>query len=116
MQTLSGRMKGGHWALSREDYETVCAALDAGRLIVYPTDTLYGLVCDPFEDRAVERVFEVKRRPAVQPIALALSSPDQVPRYGHMTALARKVCGRHLPGPLTVLLRPTPAAPPALVS
>src|SRR3972149_4278048 len=82
MRTIAGRMKGGHWALAREEYEAVCQALDAGHLIVYPTDTLYGLGCDPFEDRAVERVFEVKRRPAEQPIALALSSPDQVPRAG----------------------------------
>jgi len=116
MSTISGGMKGGHWALSREDYESVCAALDAGQLIVYPTDTLYGLGCDPFEDRTVEHLYQVKRRPASQPIALAVSSPDQVPRYGRMTPLARKVCAKHLPGPLTILLAATSAAPPALVS
>ncbi len=116
MPTIAGRMKGGKWALSKEDYEAVCAALDAGRLIVYPTDTLYGLGCDPFDERAVERAYELKRRPAMQPIALALASPDQVPLYGHMTPLASRVCARHLPGPVTVLLRATTAAPPALVS
>jgi L-threonylcarbamoyladenylate synthase len=116
MRTIAGRMKGGHWTLSREDYEAVCAALEAGNLIVYPTDTLYGLGCDPFEDRAVERLYEMKRRPAEQPIALAVSSPEQVSLYGHMGPLAATFCARHLPGPVTVLLRATNAAPPALVS
>ena len=116
MRTITGRMKGGKWALSREDYEAVCAALEAGQMIVYPTDTLYGLGCDPFDERAVERLYELKRRPAAQPIALALSSPDQVALYGHVTPVAVRFCKDRLPGPVTVLLRATTAAPPALVS
>lgn len=116
MRTIPGRMNVGHCTLTREDYEAVCEALDAGQLIVYPTDTLYGLGCDPFDGRAVERVFEVKRRPAGQPIALALAAPDQVPFYGHMTRLTQAFVAKHLPGPVTILLRATTAAPPALVS
>jgi len=116
MRTIAGRMKGGHWALAREEYEAVCQALDAGHLIVYPTDTLYGLGCDPFEAPAVERVFEVKRRPADQPIALALTSRNQIPRYAHVTPLAQRIIAKHLPGPVTILLRATSQAPPPLVS
>ncbi len=116
MQTVKGRMKAGHWVLSREDYEAVCQALDEGGLIVYPTDTLYGLGCDPFEGSAVDRVFEVKRRPADQPVALALTAPDQIPTYAHVTPAASAIIAKHLPGPLTVLLRATKGAPPPLVS
>jgi len=116
MRSLRGRMKAGHWVLSREDYETVCEVLDAGQLIVYPTDTLYGLGCDPFEGPAVERVFEVKRRPADQPIALALTATDQIPKYAHVTPAAQRVIAKHLPGPVTILLRAKDAAPAPLVS
>ena len=116
MRTIKGRMKAGHWVLSREDYETVCEALDAGRLIVYPTDTVYGLGCDPFEVPAVERVFEVKRRPAEQPIALALTTSDQIPKYAHITRIAQGIIVKHLPGPVTLLLRATKDAPLPLVS
>src|SRR3970282_562428 len=112
MRTIAGRMKGGHCALAREEYEAVCQALDAGHLIVYPTDTLYGLGCDPFELPAVERLFEVKRRPADQPIALALTSRDQIPRYARVTPLAQRVIAKHLPGPVTILLRAGSEAPP----
>ena len=116
MRTIVGRKKGGHWALSREDYEAVCQVLDAGKLIVYPTDTVYGLGCDPFEISAVERVFEVKRRPAEQPIALALTTPEQGPKYAHVTPLAQRLIAKHLPGPLTILLRAKEGAPVPLVS
>ena len=116
MQTIKGRTKAGRWVLSKEEYETVCEVLDAGKLIVYPTDTVYGLGCDPFEVPAVERVFEVKRRPADQPIALALTTSDQIPRYAHVTRVAQGIIAKHLPGPVTLLLRATKDAPLPLVS
>src|SRR2546428_8549607 len=116
VRTIKGRMKGGHWALAREEYEEVWQALDAGKLIVYPTDTLYGLGCDPFEGPSVERVFEMKRRPADQPIALALTSRDHIPKYAHVTPLAQRVIANHLPGPVTILLRAGADAPAPLVS
>jgi L-threonylcarbamoyladenylate synthase len=109
-------MNRDRWTLSREDYEAVCQALDAGRLIVYPTDTLYGLGCDPFDGRAVERVFAVKRRPADQPIALALAHPDQIPTYASVSPISRGFIAKHLPGPVTILLRATAEAPAPLVS
>src|SRR3972149_1564474 len=92
MRTIAGRMKGGHWALAREEYEAVCQALDAGHLIVYPTDTLYGLGGDPFEAR------------------------NQTPRSAHVTPLAQRIIAKPLPGPVTILLRATSQAPPPLVS
>jgi L-threonylcarbamoyladenylate synthase len=116
MKTIRGRQKSGHWVLSREDYEAVCEVLDAGKLIVYPTDTLYGIGCDPYELPSVERVFEVKRRPADQPMALALTSPDQIPRYAHVTPAAQGIIAKHLPGPVTLLLRAAKDAPVPLVS
>ena len=116
MRTIKGRMKTGRWVLSKEEYETVCEVLDAGKLIVYPTDTVYGLGCDPFEVPAVERVFEVKRRPAEQPIALALTTSDQIPRYAHVTRVAQGIIAKHLPGPVTLLLRAAKDAPLPLVS
>jgi L-threonylcarbamoyladenylate synthase len=116
MRTIKGRMKAGRWVLSREEYETVCQVLDAGKLIVYPTDTVYGLGSDPYEILAVARVFEVKRRPADQPIALALTTPDQIPKYVHVTPVAQRIIAKHLPGPVTLLLKAGKDAPVPLVS
>ncbi len=82
----------------------------AGDLVVYPTDTLYGLGADPTQERGVERVFEAKGRPqvlAVPVIAADLSQVDQ--QVGVLTPLARSVAERFWPGPVTLVLEARPS-------
>lgn len=116
MRILTAQMRRGRLTLSRSDYEVVCEALDREELVVYPTDTLYGLGGNPYTDRALDLVYTAKRRPRDEPIALAVAAPLDVWTYGHATPLARAFCAKHLPGPSTVLLRATPQAPAGLVS
>ena len=110
------RLPGGEVVFDAPSAEEALAALRSGGLVVYPTDTLYGLGCDPSNASAVDRVFAVKARPRDLPIALALGSVEEIPRFAHMTALSSEFCAKHLPGPVTILLRATPAAPAPLVS
>jgi L-threonylcarbamoyladenylate synthase len=88
--------------------ETV-AAIRKGRLVVIPTDTVYGLACTPYHDQPVRALFALKGRVAGQPIALVASSLDWllecVPELrGRAAVLARAL----LPGPYTLVL-PNPA-------
>ena len=116
MRVLTAQTRRGRPSLSRAEYEVVCEALDREELIVYPTDTLYGLGGDPYTDRALDLVYRAKQRPRDEPIPLALASPGDVWTYGHATHLARAFCVKHLPGPATVLLQATPKAPAGLLS
>ena len=116
MRVVRAQMRRGHLSLSPEEYEAVCDALDREDLVVYPTDTLYGLGGNPYGDLALERVYRAKRRPREEPIALALAAPSDVWTYGHPTPLARAFCSKHLPGPVTVLLKATAEAPASLRS
>jgi len=116
MRVLKVEMRRGRLSLPPEGYEAVCEALDRGDLVVYPTETLYGLGGNPLDDLAVDRVYRAKRRPREQPIALALAAPDEVWTYGHPTPLARTFCAKHLPGPVTVLLQATVKAPASMRS
>ncbi len=72
-------------------------------LIVYPTDTLYGLGADPFSEAAVNRVYEAKHREA-KPMPLLVSSRDYVGRIAYVTDEARKLIQLFWPGPLTLVL------------
>jgi L-threonylcarbamoyladenylate synthase len=85
------------------------AAIRAGKLVVIPTDTVYGLACTPYHDEPVRALFALKGRVAGQPIALVASSLDWllecVPELrGRAAVLARAL----LPGPYTLVL-PNPA-------
>jgi tRNA threonylcarbamoyl adenosine modification protein (Sua5/YciO/YrdC/YwlC family) len=75
-----------------------------GGLVVYPTDTLYGLGADARNEEAVHRLIAAKGRAGTQPISVAVSSFEEVERLGELSRPARAFLRSNLPGPFTVLL------------
>jgi L-threonylcarbamoyladenylate synthase len=84
-------------------------ALAAGGLVVYPTDTLFGLGARAEDRRAVARLESTKGRTG-QPMSVAVSSVEELDRWADLTPTARRWARRHLPGPYTVLVTPSPVA------
>jgi len=77
-----------------------------GGLVVLPTDTVYGLVCDPRRPKAVERIYEVKQRDRSLPLALLLHDMSQVTTYAQEAPdLAIRAMQHFWPGALTVVVR-----------
>jgi L-threonylcarbamoyladenylate synthase len=81
--------------------ERLIAELYAGRPVVLPTDTVYGLVCRPTES-AVAALYELKGRRATQPTALLASSVEQL--LAEVPELDETLLRRLLPGPYTLVL------------
>ncbi len=84
----------------------------AGEVLGMPTDTFYGLAADPFNLRAVERVYEIKSRSRHKPLSLLIESVDQAeelaqPLPEEFYELAR----RFWPGPLTIIVRASSRLP-----
>jgi L-threonylcarbamoyladenylate synthase len=76
-----------------------------GGVVAIPTDTVYGLAVDPFNARAVERLFAVKGRPDGRPVALVAADLDQLEAdLGALGREARALANRFWPGPLTLLV------------
>jgi L-threonylcarbamoyladenylate synthase len=86
-------------------------ALRAGRLVVYPTDTLFGLGALAGRSDAVARLLEVKRRPSGQPISVAVSSTEELEPLVLLSESGRAWVRRSLPGPFTALVKVRPDAP-----
>jgi len=84
-----------------------------GGLIVYPTDTVYGLGCDPLNARAVRRVFEVKGRGA-RPLPVLASSIEDIGRIAELSDAALRLAEAFWPGPLTLVLPRKPVLPSVL--
>lgn len=74
----------------------------SGRLIVFPTDTVYGLGCDPFDEAAVSRVFEAKRREA-KPMPVLCGSLEQASRLVRLSNLGEELAREFWPGALTIV-------------
>ena len=80
-------------------------------VIVYPTDTIYGLGCDVTSKAAVERIRRIKGRDASKPMSFVCSDLVQVSRYGHVSNFAHRILKRFLPGPYTFVLTATKETP-----
>jgi L-threonylcarbamoyladenylate synthase len=84
------------------------ATIRSGGLIIYPTETVYGLGADACSDRAVAKVFAAKVRPLKDPISMAVSSLEMARQVTWLTPEAEVVFKKFLPGPLTVVLKAKP--------
>ncbi len=92
-------------ALSREARRAVEEALRSGNLIVYPTDTVYGLGCNPSIEEAVGRIFEIKRRPSNRPLPLLVTNLEAAERIAVFDDVAYRLASKFWPGALTLVLR-----------
>ena len=81
-----------------------------GGLVVYPTETVYGLGCDPFNIQAVKRVFQVKGD-RKKPLPILASSVGHVEKVAYLSDSAKCVVAEFWPGPLTIVLRKKPSLP-----
>jgi len=80
-------------------------AISNGDLVVYPTDTLYGLGADVFNDHAVEKVFRVKKRPLDLPLSVAVSDLSELENICFVNETAMVLARKFLPGRLTMVLK-----------
>lgn len=85
-------------------------------VIVYPTDTIYGLGCDVASKAAVERIRRIKGRDADKPMSFVCSDLVQISRYGHVSNFVHRILKRFLPGPYTFVLTATRETPRVLQS
>jgi L-threonylcarbamoyladenylate synthase len=79
--------------------------LAAGGLVILPTETVYGLACDPNQPKALKRLQATKGRDANKPIARLVASPAQVKSQTlHWNKGIEALCQTYWPGPLTLVL------------
>ncbi|BAT71770.1 tRNA threonylcarbamoyladenosine biosynthesis protein [Thermosulfidibacter takaii ABI70S6] len=79
-------------------------ALKVGKVIIFPTDTLYGLLADIENVEAVQKVFSIKNRPLDKPVPVLVGSLEIAQLYGIFSEIALVLWRHFLPGPLTVVV------------
>ena len=84
--------------------EAAVAALRAGRLVVLPTETVYGLAADAANPEAIARIYEAKGRPRFNPLIAHVSDRAMAERIAPLPPLAAKLAEAFWPGPLTLVV------------
>ena len=92
------------------------AVLQRDGLVVYPTDTVYGLGADALSEHAVMKVYEAKGRPLCNPISVAVCDMEMMRCIAYVSARAEAITRKFLPGPVTVLLPAKSVLPPLLMA
>jgi L-threonylcarbamoyladenylate synthase len=102
--------------LKEKDLDEIVTALRAGELVIFPTDTLYGIGADPFNESSVKKVFIAKNRPFDMPLSIAVSNEKMMESVAVLNDSARKLIRAFLPGPLTIMLTKKPSIPDMLTA
>ncbi len=102
--------------LAQGEMDEVLATLRSGELVVFPTDTLYGIGADPFKEASIKKVFVAKNRPFDMPLSIAVSNEKMMESVAVLNANARKLIRKFMPGPITIMLTKKPTIPDILTS
>ena len=79
-------------------------ALDDGKIIVYPTDTVWGMGCDPFDQKAIDNLFTVKGK-KLDGLSIMFSHKKGIYDSCEINKKAKKIIEEFLPGPITLILK-----------
>jgi len=91
--------------LSEKSLKEAVEVFNRGGVLVYPTETVYGLGVDATNREAVEKIFKIKERKKGKPISIAVASIEEAKKYCEWNGAAEKIAKRFLPGPLTIILK-----------
>jgi len=98
------------------DVERAARAIEAGDLVVYPTETVYGMGANAVDADAVERVFDAKGRDRDKPVSLGVPSVERATEYVDPTERELRFMRAFLPGPVTVVVQRREVVPDVLTA
>lgn len=98
---------------TRIDYRKIKQVVDllrSGKIVVYPTDTIYGLGCDALQPKTIKKINILKGRDS-QPLSIICSDLKNISQYAVVSNLAYRILNKYLPGAFTFILTATKAVP-----
>ena len=87
------------------DIQIASKAINNGAIVVFPTDTVYGLGCDPYNHDAVTSLYEIKKRKKTKPFPILGYSKKELEKIAEFNPLEEKIAKKFRPGPITLILK-----------
>jgi L-threonylcarbamoyladenylate synthase len=100
--------------LTKEQINKAKKVIENGGLVVFPTETAYGIAGDATNAFAVEKVYEAKDRPRSKGLTTIVDSLETAESFGDLSEEEKNVIDEFMPGPLTLVARKSEDLPPAL--
>lgn len=106
-------------SIDEVDEDIVSEAINVlanGGVILYPTDTVYGLGANIFDNRAVRRIFEIKQRSLLKPLSILVSDLKAIDLVAKVSLNQKELIRDYLPGPYTFILKKRKIIPRVITS
>jgi len=87
------------------DIQIATKAINDGAIVVFPTDTVYGLGCNPYNHDAVLSLYEIKKRKKTKPFPVLGYSKKELEKIAEFNSLEEKIAEKFWPGPITLILK-----------
>lgn len=81
-------------------------SLKNGEIIIFPTDTIYGIACDASNDVAINNLYNFKKRDKKKALAIFLKNKEQISKNFTLNDLENKIINKYIPGAITMILNP----------
>lgn len=95
-----------------DELKTVSKLINSGEVIVFPTETVYGIGANALDTEAVRKIFLAKGRPSDNPLIVHVASKEDIERIAIIqTAVEQKLIDVFMPGPITIILKKKPIIP-----
>lgn len=91
----------------KEGIKKASQVIGQGGIVVFPTDTVYGIGCNPYNKKSVKKIYEIKSRDFAKPFPVLVYSKEMASNIAHFDKVAEKIAGKFWPGPLTIILKLT---------
>ena len=94
----------------------VVQILKDGGVIAYPTDTIYGIGCDIFNKKGIEKIYQIKKREKNKPMSFICADLSDISQYAIVSNYAYRIMRKCLPGPYTFILEASSKTPKKIMS
>ena len=99
-------------AESIDDLQYCAKVIKDGGLVVFPTETVYGLGANATSTAAARRIYEAKGRPSDNPLIIHIATPNEAEEYAYTSDIYYRLAEKFMPGPLTVIMKAKETVPP----
>lgn len=91
--------------INEDELKIVTQALNEGKLIVFPTETVYGIAGNALNVEVIDKLFQAKKRDYSKPFSLMLSDINKIKNIAYVSENEEKVIKKFMPGPITLILK-----------
>ena len=89
----------------KKGIESAFEIINEGGIVIFPTDTVYGIGCNPYNKESVKKVYEIKSRDISKPFPVLAYSKEIAEKIAFFDEFTKKIAQRFWPGPLTIILK-----------